>query len=52
MGNPDHPKPLVIDSLTGITWYDVVPEEVINLDKNPNPTNKYGQGQARVCGLL
>ena len=35
MANPDHPKPLVIDSLTGKTWYGVVPEEVINLDNKP-----------------
>ena len=35
MSQPGHPKPLVIDSLTGNTWYGVVPEEVINLDNKP-----------------
>ena len=35
MADPTHPKPLVIDSLTGNTWYGVVPEEVINLDNKP-----------------
>ena len=35
MSQPGHPKPLVIDSLTGNKWYGVVPEEVINLDNKP-----------------
>ena len=35
MYQPANPKPLVIDSLTGNTWYGVVSEEVINLDNKP-----------------
>ena len=35
MSQPGHPKPLVIDSLTGNVWYGVDPEEVINLDDTP-----------------
>ena len=35
MAKPGHPKPLVIDSLTGNVWYGVEPQEVINLDNMP-----------------
>ena len=41
MSQPGHSKPLVIDSLTGNTWYGVVPEEVINLDNKPRPSLIY-----------
>ena len=35
MAEPGHPKPYVIDSLTGNVWYGVEPDEVINLDDTP-----------------
>ena len=35
MAQPGHPKPLVIDSLTGNVWYGVKPEEVINRVNTP-----------------
>ena len=35
MAEPGHPKPLVIDSLTGNVWYGVELDEIINLDDTP-----------------
>ena len=55
MSQPGHPKPLVIDSLTGNTWYGVVPES-LTLIINPRTSLIYlkmdqdRQGLCGVCG--